>query len=228
MGQFKTRPHSLLDVRNMTSVEDWVKSLPRGCKRTLKKANAQNFTVETKPILDREPAPHSSLAHFRCVVEHEVRLIALDEDDVQGFFQALSEAVGRYQGTTRMTGVIQEYRNVDGKVIAFAHEVRKGRTVRGQWFYGDDEAAKSYVWFHSVYSLVKRAIESEGVDTVDLGPSGTDAFADLKARYQFTEVDDWPAVADYTSAPFYYEDEELSEGDDERQRLMDILKMLGR
>ena len=32
---------------------------------------------------------------------------------------------------------------------------------------------------------------------VDLGPSGSDAFSDLKARYGFKSVDDWPAVADY-------------------------------
>ena len=129
-GQWKTRPHSLLDVSNMTSVEDWKKNLPRGCKRTLKKANAQNFTVTSKPILSDEAAPHSSLAHFRCVVEHEVRLIANIEGDVEGFFNALAEAVSRYVGTTRMAGVIQEYRNGDGKIIAFAHEVRKAKTVR--------------------------------------------------------------------------------------------------
>ena len=129
-GQWKTRPHALLDISNMTSVDEWVKTLPRGCKRTLKKANAQNLTVSTKPIFSDKPAPHSSLAHFRCVVEHEVRLIATIEGDIQGFFNALSEAVSRYVGTTRMTGVIQEYRNADGKVIAFAHEVRKAKTIR--------------------------------------------------------------------------------------------------
>lgn len=129
-GQWMTRPHALLQISNMTSVDEWVKTLPRGCKRTLKKANAQNFTVTTKPILSSKAAPHSSLAHFRCVVEHEVRLINTIEGDIQGFFNALAEAVSRYVGTTRMTGVIQEYRNSDGKVIGFAHEVRKAKTVR--------------------------------------------------------------------------------------------------
>ena len=99
------------------------------------------------------------------------------EGDVEGFFDALSEAVSRYIGTTRMTGEIQEYKNEEGKVIAFAHEVRKGRTIRGQWFYCTNEGAKKYVWFHSVQELVKRAIDAEGVDTVDLGPSGSDALA---------------------------------------------------
>merc|ERR1719491_476237 len=102
MGQFKTRPHSLLDVsasNNITCMDDWVRTLPRGCRRTLKKANAQNFTVTTRPINDREPAPHSSLAHFRCVVEHEVRLIREYEEDTQGFLEALSMAVGRYIDT---------------------------------------------------------------------------------------------------------------------------------
>ena len=52
--------------------------------------------------------------------------------------------------------------------------IRKGRVWRGQWFYAKDEAARSYVWFHSVKDLVERAIESDGVDVVDLGPSGSD------------------------------------------------------
>lgn len=212
-GRWRTRPHALLEVHNLTSVEDWVNTLPRGCKRTLKRAKAfeeqENFTVSARPILGNQPAPHSALAHFRCVVEHEVRLIAGRQDEtnqigVEYFFDALAEAVGRYMGTTRMTGEIREYRNsTSGKVIALAHEVRKGNTIRGQWFYATDEASKSYVWFHSVYDLVRRAIEADGVDVVDLGPSGSDAFSELKARYGFLSVDDWPAVADY-SGPFYY------------------------
>jgi len=228
LGQFKTRPHALLKLDNITDVDEWKKTLPRGCKRTLKKANQQNFTVTTKPIKGGEPAPHSSLSHFNCVLEHEVRLITGGEEgDIEGFFDALQEAIGRYMGTTRMTGEIQEYRNEEGKIIAFAHEVRKGRTVRGQWFYCTNEGAKNYVWFHSVQELVKRAIEADGVDTVDLGPSGNDAFSELKARYGFESVDDWPAVADYTG-PFFYEGEEFDEeDDDERQRLMKLLRMLG-
>eukprot|EP00567_Pseudictyota_dubia_P007248 CAMPEP_0197434450 /NCGR_PEP_ID=MMETSP1175-20131217/2176_1 /TAXON_ID=1003142 /ORGANISM="Triceratium dubium, Strain CCMP147" /LENGTH=67 /DNA_ID=CAMNT_0042963171 /DNA_START=718 /DNA_END=921 /DNA_ORIENTATION=+ len=67
----------------------------------------------------------------------------------------MSEGVGRFMGTTRMAGEIQEYRDESGRVIAFAHEVRKGRVMRGQWFYATDEAAKSYVWFHSVKDLVR-------------------------------------------------------------------------
>jgi len=207
MGQYRTRPHALLDVRNLTSVDDWKQSLPRGCKRTLKKANAQNFTVTTRPIRGGQPAPHSSVAHFRCVVEHEVRLIARDETDTEGFLEALSTAVSRYIGTTRMVGEIQEYRNADGVVIAFAHEVRKGRAIRGQWFYASDEASQSYVWFHSVQELVRRAVEADTVDTADLGPSGSDAFSQLKSKYGFTSVVDWPRVADY-KGPFYYDDDD--------------------
>lgn len=223
LGQFRTRPHALLDVRNVTSVDAWTRSLPRGCRRTLKRANAQNFTVATRPIRGGAAAPHSSLAHFRCVVEHEVRLIALDENDTGGFLEALSTAVGRYIGTTRMAGEIQEYRNADGVVIAFAHEVRKGRAIRGQWFYGSDEASKSYVWFHSVQELVRRAVEAPDVDTADLGPSGSDAFSDLKAKYGFARVVDWPAVADY-KGPFHLGD------DDERgvaAKLKDRVMMMG-
>jgi hypothetical protein len=41
------------------------------------------------------------------------------------------------------------------------------------------------------------------VDVVDLGPSGSDAFSDLKARYGFESVGDWPAAADY-QGPFVH------------------------
>jgi len=203
-GRWRTRPHSLLVVKNMTSVDDWKKPLPRGVRRTLKKALQQNFTVTTKYINGDEPAPHSSLAHFRCVVEHEVRLLS-GKYGVGYFFDSLGEAISRYVGTTRMAGVIHEYRSDDGKVIAFAHEVRKGRTIRGQWFYATDEAAKNYVWFHAVHDLVERAISADDVDVVDLGPSGSDAFTELKERYGFMSIDDWPAVADYLG-PFHYPD----------------------
>lgn len=205
-GQWKTRPHALLDVSNITSVDEWVKTLPRGCKRTLKKALTQNMTVSSKPIPNNAPAPHSSLAHFRCVIEHEVRLLANQPED---FLDALGAAIGRYVETTRMSGEIREYRNSEtGKIIAFAHEVRKGKTIRGQWFYSTDEGSKSYVWFHSVHSLVERAIAETGIDVVDLGPSGSDSFSDLKARYGFVSVDDWPAVADYIGPFWCYEKKE--------------------
>jgi len=145
-------------------------------------------------------------------------------EDVDGFFSALQEAVSRYVGTTRMAGEIREYRNAEGKIIAFAHEVRKGRTIRGQWFYSTDEASKNYVWFHSVKDLVKRAIEAEGVDVVDLGPSGTDAFSELKERYGFESVEDWPSVANYLG-PFYYDDEEMS-GDEDNEGEETLMRML--
>ena len=200
-GQFRTRPHALLDVRGLSSVEEWEKSLPRGCRRTLAKAMDRSFTVVGKPIRGGEPAPHSTLAHFRCVAEHEVRLLADTPTEV---LDALSQAVGRYVGCTSQAGEIREYRDADGKVLAFAHEATKGRVMRGQWFYSTDEAAKNYVWFHSVRDLVRRAIEAEGVDMVDLGPSGTDAFSKLKSKYGFASVDDWHTVADYRG-PFRYD-----------------------
>ena len=124
-GQWKTRPHALLELKNITTIDDWVKTLPRGCKRTIKKALAQDFTVTTKSILGDKPAPHSSLAHFRCVIAHEVRLLTNMHGD-EGFLNALAEGVSRYVGTTHMTGDIREYRNATtGAVIAIAHEVRK-------------------------------------------------------------------------------------------------------
>jgi hypothetical protein len=200
-GQFWTRPHALLSLHNITSVEQWEKSLSRGCRRTLQRAVQQNFTITSYPIRNDKPAPHSTIAHFRCVMEHEIRLLATNNS--HDVLDALTEGVSRYMGTTRMAGEIHEYRDAEtGKVIAFAHEVRKGRTIRGQWFYGTNESSKRYVWFHSVRSLIERAIEAEGVDVVDLGPSGSDDFSELKSKYGFVSVNDWPAVASY-EGPFW-------------------------
>ena len=222
-GQFRTRPHALLDVSNFTSVEDWKQTLPRGCKRTLKRALAQNFTVTHRPIVGGQPAPHSSLAHFRCVIAHEVRLLSWG---AQGFFDALAEGVSRYMGTTRMTGDIYEYRDSDGKVVAIAHEVHKGSVIRGQWFYADDWASKNYVWFHSVHSLVERAI-AQGIDVVDLGPSGSDSFSELKSKYGFANVDDWTRVADYRG-PFHYINGRGKDGTDYPARYEKQLQMRSR
>lgn len=208
----KTSILALLDVRNFTSVDDWIKTLPRGCKRTLKKStpDLQNFTIVAKPIRGGQAAPHSSYAHFRCVVEHEVRLISNRYgQSTNAFVNALAEAISRYMGTTRMAGSIMEYRDVDtDTVIGFAHEVSKGRTMRGQWFYCDDDAATRYVWFHSVKDLVNRAIEDDRIDVVDLGPSGSDAFTELKEKYGFESITEWPRVADYTSSGFIYDDDQ--------------------
>lgn len=223
-GQWKTRPHSLLDVTNFTSVDDWVKTLPRGVKRTLKRANAQNYTVTSKQIQGGKPAPHSSLAHFRCVLEHEVRLLA--GYDPSSFFGALDAAIGRYIGTTRMTGEIQEYR-LNGTVIAFAHEVHKGKTIRGQWFYATDEASKNYVWFHSVQELVRRGIEADDVTVVDLGPSGSDSFTELKERYGFKSVDEWTEVADYFG-PFVYKEKQSQEGMGQKLKAMEEVARIRR
>ena len=225
-GRWMTRPHSLLDVRNFTSVDDWIKTLPRGCRRTLKKSTPelQNFTVTAKPIRGGHAAPHSSYAHFRCVCEHEVRLLSNRYGESTGaFVNALAEAISRYMGTTRMAGTVREYRDSSStdRVIGFAREVSKGRVMRGQWFYCDDDAAKRYVWFHSVMDLVQRAIEDERIDTVDLGPSGSDAFTELKEKYGFLSIVDWPAVADYTSGDFIYE-----ENQNEQEMGNDMIRMI--
>ena len=106
------------------------------------------------------------------------------------------EGVGRFMGTTRMVGEIYEHRDAaTNRVLAFSHQVRKGNTFQGHFIYTTDEASRRYVWFRSVYDLVKRAIETDGIDIVDLGPSGLDASSELRANYGFTSVDDWTNVA---------------------------------
>ena len=214
LGMFQTRPHSLLDATLYKTVDEWVATLPRGCRRTLQRSfHESNGIVVTRQVIrPNRPAPHSSLAHFTCVVEHEMRLLASPSSSASAsaadFIDAMAEAVGRFMGTTRMVGEIYEYRDATSdRVLAFSHQVRKGNTIRGQWFYATDEASRRYVWFRSVHELVKRAIDTNGIDIVDLGPSGSDAFSELKAKYGFVSVDDWTNVADYTG-PFWYDDED--------------------
>ena len=60
-GRWRTRPHALLQVQNFTHVDDWIQTLPRGCRRTIKRAvaleEAGSFTVRTLPIFGDQPAP---------------------------------------------------------------------------------------------------------------------------------------------------------------------------
>jgi len=168
---------------------------------------SQHYTVQGRPILPGI-APHSSLAHFRVIVEHQLRLRFASKNTMQEEWtpsdvcDTLIEAVERFNLSTRMAGTIREYRDKnDERVVAFCHEVGKGRTLRGQWFYATNDAAMNYVWFHSVRELVQRGAEADNVNVIDLGLNGTegmnDAHAKLKARYGFELVDDWPAVVDY-------------------------------
>ena len=144
------RPHALLDVQ-ATSVDDWISGLSRRA-RTLAKAATQDVGWWRDRFANDRGAA-LVLAHFRCVVEHEVRLLAADGDN--DFFDALGQAIGRYRCVSQ-AGEIREYRQ-DSRVIALAHEVTKGKVIRGQWFYATDRAAAT-VWFHSVRDLVERAI----------------------------------------------------------------------
>ena len=216
MGYFSTRPHALLQIGNYTDVAEWKRSLPRGCQRTLKRAAAlwdgDDATVVNVPIVGSQPAPHATRDHFRCVLYHEMRVIMgrdgdRSSNDPNGFINALAEAVGRYLGTTRMTGQIAEY-SINSTLVAFAHTVRKGRTLRGQWFYAADPT--QYVWFDSVARLVAAGIADPAVDTVDLGPSGSDSFSELKTKYGFQSVRDWTAVAEYRGAFWDYEKDQPS------------------
>ena len=104
-----------------------------------------------------------------------------------------------------MAGTIYEYR-LNERMVMFIHEVQKGHVLRGQWCYLTDEASTSFGWFRAVRDLVGRAVEEDSIDIVDLGPNGSngrlDSHAELKRRYGFDLVEDWPMVADYRG-PFF-------------------------
>ena len=116
-GQLKEKfPHSLLDVKDLKKISEWESTLPRTCRQNLRKAAAMNYTVVASPITGDAPAPQSSLMHFRCIVEHEVRLgvrnadistrecYVDDEIDAIAYFDALCEAVGALCGEHKNGG----------------------------------------------------------------------------------------------------------------------------
>ena len=144
---------------------------------------------------------------------------------VNTFGKVLAKAISWYMGTTRMVGSMWEYRNSGtGSAIGFAHKVAKGRMLRGQRFYCNNDGAMQCVWFHSMRDLVCRAIKDNRINVVDLGLSGSDVFTELKMKYGFDSVVDLPAAADYID-DFIYE-EHQNEGEamgDEMIRMIEAL-----
>lgn len=77
--------------------------------------------------------------------------------------------------------------------------------------------------------MVRRAISAPQIDTADLGPSGSDAFSQLKSKYGFASVHDWPAVADYKGPVFCGDDNDDDDNDDDTERfmMMNLLRIIG-
>lgn len=208
----------LLLTEDNQTVKSWIQSLPRKCRKTIRKSKQfleqNNWTYSVRVIKPDLPAPHCSYHHFRCVLQHEIRLATaafsdnkLKDDAYEDygniFFNAILEGIERFVMSLQMTGSILEYRNGQDKVVAFCHMVAKGTTLRGQWFYASDEASRVLIWFHSVWYMVQCSLDDykSSVTAVDLGPNGLDgqfmAHANLKQKYGFDLYEDWPRVASY-------------------------------
>ena len=115
------------------------------------------------------------------------------------FINALNMAISRYMGTMRMAGSVQKYRDSGiCRVIGFVHMVAKGRALQGQWqwFYCNNNAATRHMWFHLVRDLVCSASKDGRINVVDLGPSRSNTFTELKMKYGFKSLVYWPAVSD--------------------------------
>ena len=207
--------HSLLILngtsKSINTVDDWIQSLPRTCRQTIRKAEKGNCTQQIVVIANDqgEPAPHSTLSHFRCVLQHQVRLAQAfcnhqgqnDQNYANIFFDAIFEGIERFLMSINECGSILEFHDsTSQKVIGYCHLVGKGKVLRGQWFYASDEGSRQLLWFRAVRTMVEVAICS-GMEVVDLGPNGVDgmleAHAKLKEKYGFGLHEDWPLVADY-------------------------------
>ena len=158
-GRWRTRPHALLDVRGYGDVDESATSLPRGRRRG------------RSPNRSRRPSTQDEQSHRRrrAGAALVARAAATSSSTRRGCWRSRPTpssrrciaAISRYMGTAQQAGVIREYRDAEtGRVLAFAHEVQKGRCMRGQWFYGTDAASKRYMWGHSVHELVRRSDRS--------------------------------------------------------------------
>jgi len=214
LGQYPEKfAHSILklqvDSDHFVTDQEWIQSLPRTCRQTIGKVmtelvecqnnNSGNHNnddntdsggcYELRAIQPNVPAPQSTYHHFRCVIQHQVRLAeqqaavatdddstttSMDDDDDEDsprqrqdeqddygncFFNSILEGVERFVMSLEQCGSILEYRSCNQQVIAFCHLIAKGQTIRGQWFYASDEASRMRLLFHAIWYMVHKATE---------------------------------------------------------------------
>ena len=185
----KPRPHAILAVQPFGGVREWIDQLPRGPRRTLRVQTDQAFGKHAITLTTRPSAASLGYEHVRVAVAHQARLSGPARSALGGVFRCL---VGWL-----MAGVVDEYRDGDGKLLAWCQMVAKGKTIRAMWYYADPAADRHCIWFYSVRLSVARAL-ALGLGHVDLGPSGSQKVAELKKSYGFDVVADWSDVLDYS------------------------------
>lgn len=189
--------HAVGNLRSYKSVDDWVRSLPRSAKTTMKRVHRVVHTVEGIQVRCAGKAPRVvGWEHWSVCVDHETRVMGRIPGFVVGSLRFL---VGRIT-----EGTIDEFRASDGRLLAWSSMIAKGNTMRNMWFYQRSEAAKCLIWFYTVRMAVERCFEL-GLAHLDLGPSHLPSVKELKAKYGFPSTRNWDKeTASSDSDPRYH------------------------
>lgn len=185
----RVRSHGVLDVSNFKSVDDYISSLKRGPKRTMKVQIAKTFSEHGITAVTKPSAAALGFSHLKVSIAHQGRLYGNIKATFAGSF--------RFLVAWLMVGVIDEYRDRDGRLLAWCQMVGKGKTIRAMWYYADPAGDKFCIWFASVRLAVSRAL-ALGMTHCDLGPSASDKVKELKKLYGFESLKHWASVCDYS------------------------------
>lgn len=118
----------MLCVKDLKSWQQWASSLGRSARTTLLK-QLDSPGAEALAVVTRMP-PQQALGweHFFVLLEHQRRA-------ARNPLVAYLRAVMRFGVAACMTGVIDEYRSADGRLLAWLQVIAKGNAMRLMWWY---------------------------------------------------------------------------------------------
>ena len=117
----KKKAHSVLCVKGLQEWEEWPKVLKRSPRRTLLNSVPAAFNTDGSGEVKWRTLDAGELEwsrHFAVVRQHEVR--------VHGWVRGFFAAVLRMTVARSMVGAVDEYTDLDGRVLAWAHTIIKG------------------------------------------------------------------------------------------------------
>eukprot|EP01147_Barroeca_monosierra_P011067 gene11067-3134_t len=191
-----SKPHgifSLVSSRQQSQLsrwEEWAQSLPRSPRTTLLKQITKAWTR----------SPFTIRTHQRVALSSEIfQVIYRHQRRYYGTLQAALVAWSRCLVLGLMDGTLDQVRRTkDQRLVAICQTIVKGKVVRIQWFYQDEEASRSLLWFTFLAINVQRGIQM-GCRFIDAGPSLYNDAVQLKEKFAFSSTTSW---RDHYDGPF--------------------------
>lgn len=162
LRQHRRKKHAVLDVSQFESVEQYIASLSRSPRRSMRLARSLDpalwLEVFRSTNASVKPLRSCLVQNTFCIVPTQVTrpwdigsehlAVAIDHE-----LRAMSSQVGAVvAGTFRvlvacmMLGEVVEYRETtNGSLVAWSVTICKGNTVRGQWFYQRTEWSRRMI-----------------------------------------------------------------------------------